>query len=51
MVSQPYKYTVEIQEDGVLRAVTELDNGLSTQWEVNATMLIDNEIYFVRIYE
>ena len=47
MESLQYNYYLEIQEDGLLYAVTEYSSGFITQWEVTSTIEIDNLIYFV----
>ena len=46
-----YSYWLEVQEDGTLHACTEYLGGYYTQYEVNATIDIDNEVYFIRLYD
>jgi hypothetical protein len=44
-----YNYYLEVQEDGNLYAVTEYSSGLSSQWEVTATIEIENVLYFIKV--
>ena len=46
-----FNYYLEVQEDGNLYLVTEYANGWISQWSANCTVEIDDEIYFINLYE
>jgi len=48
--SEVYKYYLEVADNGKLYAVTEYET-LITTWEVNCSIKIDEEIYFISVYE
>ena len=51
MEENVYNAYLEVQEDGTLYWVTEYNNGFISQWVANSTMEIDDEIYFINLYE
>jgi len=46
-----YNYYLEIKEDGNLYMVTEYMNGYITEWTANATIEVNDEVYFINLYE
>lgn len=51
MEENVFNYFLEVQEDGQLYLVTEYANGYITQWKANCTMEVDDEIYFINLYD